>query len=65
MFDWDNGFHKVLRPTPIYQKASAELQQFLHFSGWEERMAKRGGAFFAFIRYLCRYAGTGLPTWKA
>lgn len=51
MFDWENSFYKVLGAEEDYSKTEAKLTELMRTNEWEERMEKRGGAFFAFVRY--------------
>lgn len=55
MFDWENRFYKVLEGEEDHSKAEAKLMELMRTNDWEERMQKRGGAFFAFVRYWVTY----------
>jgi len=51
LFDWENNFLKPLsHSNPLKYKESMEkLQQTLLEDRWEERLARRGGAFYTFL----------------
>lgn len=55
MFDWENNFYKVIEKEEKYATHIEELKDMLKESQCESRLQKRGGAFFAFIRYWVSY----------
>jgi hypothetical protein len=55
MFDWEDRFYKVLEGEEDFSKTEAKLMELMRTNDWEERMEKRGGAFFAFVRYWVTY----------
>lgn len=55
MFDWENHFYRVIEKEEKYGKTEGKLAEMFRYNGWEERMRKRGGAFFAFIRFWVSY----------
>lgn len=58
MFDWENHFYRVIEREEKYVKTEGKLAEMFRYNGWEERMRKRGGAFFAFIRFWVSYVET-------
>lgn len=55
MFDWENQFYKLIEKEEGFQVNINALDIILGENKWEQRMAKRGGAFFAFVRYWVTY----------
>lgn len=55
MFDWENNFYNMIESEEDYSKTEAKLMELMRTNDWEIRMKKRGGAFFAFVRYWVTY----------
>lgn len=55
MFDWEGSFIRHIASEEAFIIACHRLGELLRSSGWQERMRRRGGAFFAFIRYWVSY----------
>lgn len=55
MFDWEGSFITPISKEEAFLVAEKRLGELLKASTWQERMRRRGGAFFAFVRYWVEY----------
>jgi hypothetical protein len=54
-FDWEGSFIRPIATEEGFVSSERRLCELLRGSGWEERMRRRGGAFFAFVRCWVGY----------
>ena len=54
-FDWDGSFIRPIAKEEAFISAERRLEELLEYSGWAERMRRRGGAFFTFVRCWVAY----------
>ena len=55
LWDWGNSFHKCIEDQEKSKSIENDISNLLKNEKWQERLAKRGIAFFEFVKCWVEY----------